>query len=193
MRDVLGMDDLYKTLGVSKDASADEIKKAYRKLAFDSHPDRHPGDKAAEERFKQINAAYSVLGDKDKRRQYDLGTADPFAQSEPFYQSYRSGYGGFQNADYGDPFSAFYNNYANSSGHHENYRYTYTYTPEDDKRGKKSYSVSQLLLGILQTIFCGLGLLTFGRFSLLFAVVFFIGFVSGIRTAIYNLKVILTR
>ena len=190
------MDDLYKTLGVSKDASADEIKRAYRKLAFDSHPDRHLGDKAAEERFKQINAAYSVLGDKDKRRQYDMGAADPFRQQEPFYQSYqsyRNGYGGFQNADYGDPFSAFYNNYTNSSGRGSNYRYSYTYSPEDDRRGKKSYSVSQLLLGILQTIFCGLGLLTFGRFSLLFAVVFFIGFISGIRTAIYNLKVILTR
>ena len=187
------MDDLYKTLGVSKDASAEEIKKAYRKLAFDSHPDRHPGDKVAEERFKQINSAYSVLGDKDKRRQYDMGSSNPFGQQEPFYQSYRQSYGGFQNADQGDPFSAFYNNYANSSENYGNYRYSYTYSTGNGKRGKKSYSLSQMLLGILQTIFCALGLLTFGRFSLLFAVVFFIGFVSGIRTAIYNLKVILTR
>ena len=187
------MDDLYKTLGVTKDASDEDIKKAYRKLAFKFHPDTNPGDKAAEEHFKQINAAYSVLGDKDKRRQYDMGAADPFHQQEPFYQSYRQSYGGFQNADYGDPFSAFYNNYANSSENYGNYRYSYTYSTGNDKRGKKSYSLSQMLLGILQTIFCGLGLLTFGRFSLIFSIVFFIGFVSGIRTAIYNLKVILTR
>ena len=187
------MDDLYKTLGVAKDASDEDIKKAYRKLAFKFHPDTNPGDKAAEEHFKQINAAYSVLGDKDKRRQYDMGAADPFRQQEPFYQNYRSSYGGFQNADYGDPFSAFYNNYANSSGHYGNYRYSYTYSTENERRGKKSYSLSQMLLGILQTIFCGLGLFTFGRFSLLFAFVFIIGFVSGIRTALYNLKAILTR
>ncbi|HAM77599.1 MAG TPA: hypothetical protein DCP61_00205 [Treponema sp.] len=66
------MDDLYSVLGVTKSASADEIKKAYRTLAFKYHPDRNAGDKTAEEKFKQVNAAYSVLGDEDKRRQYDM-------------------------------------------------------------------------------------------------------------------------
>src|SRR3954449_11711349 len=65
--------DYYKTLGVDKKASADEIKKAYRKLARQYHPDRNPGDKQAEERFKEISAAYDVLGDADKRKQYDRG------------------------------------------------------------------------------------------------------------------------
>jgi molecular chaperone DnaJ len=70
--------DLYKALGVAKGASADEIKRAYRKLARRYHPDRNPGDEAAEERFKEIQAAYDVLGDPDKRKQYDRGTG-PFA------------------------------------------------------------------------------------------------------------------
>ena len=63
--------DLYATLGVDKKATAAELKKAYRKLARESHPDRHPGDKRAEERFKEISAAYDVLGDAEKRKQYD--------------------------------------------------------------------------------------------------------------------------
>jgi molecular chaperone DnaJ len=65
--------DLYSVLGVEKKASAAEIKKAYRKLARQYHPDRNPGDKQAEERFKEISAAYDVLGDADKRKQYDRG------------------------------------------------------------------------------------------------------------------------
>ncbi|HEU4513201.1 MAG TPA: molecular chaperone DnaJ [Nocardioidaceae bacterium] len=63
--------DFYKVLGVSKDASADEIKKAYRKLARANHPDSHPGDKSAEERFKQIAEAYDVVGNPEKRKKYD--------------------------------------------------------------------------------------------------------------------------
>jgi molecular chaperone DnaJ len=63
--------DFYKVLGVSKDATSDEVKKAYRKLARANHPDSHPGDKAAEERFKAIAEAYDVVGDGEKRKQYD--------------------------------------------------------------------------------------------------------------------------
>ncbi len=70
--------DHYKTLGVSKNASQDEIKKAYRKLARQYHPDRNAGNKQAEERFKEISQAHDVLGDPDKRKQYDRGTG-PFA------------------------------------------------------------------------------------------------------------------
>jgi len=62
---------LYDTLGVAKNASADEIKKAYRKLAREFHPDKNQGDKAAEERFKEVQTAYDVLSDADKRKQYD--------------------------------------------------------------------------------------------------------------------------
>jgi molecular chaperone DnaJ len=63
--------DYYKTLGVAKNASAPEIKKAYRKLAQENHPDRNRGDKESEERFKEISSAYDVLGDEEKRKSYD--------------------------------------------------------------------------------------------------------------------------
>src|SRR3954454_12929918 len=65
--------DPYKTLGVDKKASDDDIKKAYRKLARQFHPDRNPDDPQAEERFKEIQAAYSILSDPQKRKEYDAG------------------------------------------------------------------------------------------------------------------------
>ena len=68
---------LYDTLGVAKGASQDEIKKAYRKLARQYHPDKNPGDKDAEDRFKEVQSAYDVLSDPDKRKQYDtLGSTN---------------------------------------------------------------------------------------------------------------------
>src|SRR2546430_14770852 len=63
--------DYYQVLGVAKNASAAEIKKTYRKLAQQHHPDRNRGNKDAEDRFKEISAAYDVLGDEEKRKQYD--------------------------------------------------------------------------------------------------------------------------
>jgi curved DNA-binding protein len=72
--------DYYETLGVSKSVSADEVKKAYRKLAMKYHPDRNKGNKQAEEKFKEINEAYAVLSDAEKRKQYDQVGAGEFRQ-----------------------------------------------------------------------------------------------------------------
>ena len=72
--------DYYDILGVKKNASAEEIKKAYRKLALKYHPDHAKGDKASEEKFKKISEAYAVLSDKDKRKQYDTFGSEGFSQ-----------------------------------------------------------------------------------------------------------------
>lgn len=72
------MTSFYEVLGVEKDASEQEIKKAYRKLSLKYHPDRNPNDKAAEDKFKEINEAYQTLGDKDKKNVYDNGGSNQF-------------------------------------------------------------------------------------------------------------------
>jgi molecular chaperone DnaJ len=91
--------DYYKILGVGKNASDEEIKKAYRKLARKYHPDRNPGDKRAEERFKEISQAHDVLSDPEKRKQYDRGTG-PFGG----FSAPGGGFGGFGagGVDFGD-------------------------------------------------------------------------------------------
>jgi DnaJ-class molecular chaperone len=68
--------DLYQELGVSRSASADEVRRAFRKLAKELHPDKNPGDKKSEERFKKVSAAFDILGDEEKRKKYDRGQID---------------------------------------------------------------------------------------------------------------------
>jgi molecular chaperone DnaJ len=86
--------DYYATLGVDKKATPEELKKAYRKLARRYHPDRNPDDKQAEARFKEVSGAYDVLGDPEKRKQYDSGSG-PFASAGA-----GGGFGGFGNFDF---------------------------------------------------------------------------------------------
>ena len=104
--------DYYEVLGVEKGASADEIKKAYRKSAMKYHPDRNPGDKEAEEKFKELGEAYEVLSDDDKRARYNQFG---FAGVDPNYgggqggNPFGGGFGGFGDfGDLGDIFGSFF-------------------------------------------------------------------------------------
>ncbi|HEY2048820.1 MAG TPA: J domain-containing protein [Caulobacteraceae bacterium] len=102
--------DPYTELGVARGASADEVRKAFRKLAKQHHPDANPGDKAAEERFKRVSAAFDILGDEEKRRKFDAGEIDadgretaraygpnPFGEGTGAYRS-----AGFEGVDLND-------------------------------------------------------------------------------------------
>jgi len=93
-------EDLYSVLGVAKSASADDITKAYRKLAKKLHPDLNPGDTAAEEKFKQVSHAYSILKDPEQRGKYDRGEIDASGQERPQQRYYREYAGGPEGAQY---------------------------------------------------------------------------------------------
>ena len=94
--------DYYEILGVAKNASAEELKKSYRKLAIKYHPDRNPDDDTAENKFKEIAEAYSVLSDEQKRAEYDAyGVNGPSENWDPF-AGFREHFGG------GDLFEQFF-------------------------------------------------------------------------------------
>ncbi len=191
-------ENLYEILGVSKTASAEEIKKAYRNLAFKFHPDRNPGDKVAEEKFKKINSAYSVLGDEVKRRQYDsYGTSYSSSENSQSSSTYGSNpfgansSGFYDGSSYGngrrDPFwNFFYDSYdtsdfwnsrrANNSSQSQNEN-SYTYTSRNADFSNSHYGIKLFAKGLLQGI---LGFLGATFFRYLFPLNL-LCFVAGIR------------
>ncbi len=191
------MSNYYETLGVAKTATADEIKKAYRTLAFKYHPDRNPGNAEAEEKFKQISAAYDVLGDEAKRRQYDMGySTDSYSSSQTAgNQQYQRQYQYTYSNPFGDDnFWEWFNSAQFRSRNQQtqntnNYynQYDYSNRTSNEPETKRDY-FSQLFLKALQT-FVGF---TFFRFSWIiipFGPIICIGvIVNGISGVIKALK-----
>lgn len=152
------MKNYYEVLGISKIASADEIKKAYRNLAFKYHPDRNSGDKAAEEKFKEINEAYDVLSDEKKRADYDS-----FGTSNSHYSGTNNSYN--RNNDFANEetfWNWFNGNTTNSYGNNNTYRNYYyqstnSYNKKEDYVSKKSlfktllYKILQVFVGLFLT------------------------------------------
>lgn len=113
------MPDYYETLGVGKNASKDDIKKAYKTLAKKYHPDLNPGNKDAEHKFKEINEAYAILSDDTKKANFDrYGTAE-----SGYSQGYGQGFEGFQDADLGDMFGSFFDLGGRRSGKGRDLKY----------------------------------------------------------------------
>ncbi len=191
------MSNYYEILGVSKNATADEIKKAYRTLAFKYHPDRNPGNTAAEEKFKQISAAYDVLGDEAKRRNYDLGgysSENAYSNSSTQQQYQRQYQYTYSNPFGDDNFWEWFNSAQFRSRNQQtqntnNYynQYDYSNRTSNEPETKRDY-FSQLFLKALQT-FVGF---TFFRFSWIiipFGPIICIGvIVNGISGVIKALK-----
>ena len=114
--------DYYKVLGVERSATQDQIKKAYRKLAVKYHPDKNPGDKAAEEKFKEISEAYQVLGNEDSRKKYDeLGANwkqyENMGYGDQDFQGFGGqGFEGFGGSGFSDFFDMFFGDFGGGRG-----------------------------------------------------------------------------
>ena len=131
--------DYYDVLGVNKNASPSELKSAYRKLAVKYHPDKNPGDKAAEDKFKEASEAYGVLSDKSKKENYDNFGHAAFENGG----GSRGGFGGFSGADFSDIFEDFFGDFGGRRSSRKNnnrgsdLRYDLSISLEEAYTGKK--------------------------------------------------------
>ena len=136
--------DYYDVLGISKSASPEDIKSAYRKLAVKYHPDKNPGDKAAEDKFKEASEAYGILSDKNKKENYDNFGHAAFENGGGGQGGF-GGFGGFGGSDFSDIFEDFFGDFGggrrgnrrNSSNRGSDLRYDLSITLEEAYSGKK--------------------------------------------------------
>ncbi|MCR4790685.1 MAG: DnaJ domain-containing protein [Treponemataceae bacterium] len=177
------MEDLYQILGVEKTASQAELKKAYRKQAMLYHPDRNPGDAVAEEKFKKINAAYAVLSDEAKRKEYDLyGGENPYRQNQE-----DASYASRSNAQYyyqESPFEQWFRENQNRDWEEQYRRATRRYQPT--KKG----AFSAMATGII-TLLAGI---FFFRYSFMLfpfgPILCIIGIVNGVTGISGGIKIL---
>ena len=137
--------DYYDVLGVNKSASPEEIKSAYRKLAVKYHPDKNPGDKSAEDKFKEASEAYGILSDKSKKENYDNFGHAAFENGGGGQGGF-GGFGGFNGSDFSDIFEDFFGDFGgggrrsnrrSSSNRGSDLRYDLSVTLEEAYAGKK--------------------------------------------------------
>jgi molecular chaperone DnaJ len=134
--------DFYDVLGVGKSASPDELKSAYRKLAVKYHPDKNPGDKVAEDKFKEASEAYGILSDKEKKQNYDNFGHAAFENGGG---RQGGGFGGFGGADFSDIFEDFFGDFGgggrsrnrSSNNRGSDLRYDLSISLEEAYQGKK--------------------------------------------------------
>ena len=177
-------ENYYDVLGVDKNASAEEIKKAYRAKAFKYHPDRNAGDKEAEDMFKKIGEAYSVLSDEKKKADYDRfgSTTSSYssANNSAYGNTYNTYGGGYTRND--DPFSDWFRNEGSSYGsRNDGYHYytwnTYSSTPKPSISG----SLLSILLYLFLTIM-GINLLWFFPIGLMMVIGGVSGIIRGVKS-----------
>ncbi len=154
------MSDYYERLGVSREATSEQIKKAFRERAFESHPDRNPNNPSAEEKFKKINEAYSTLSDPDKKSRYDAGGY----MNEDFRQNAAGGENPFGTNPYG--------------------QYTWTYTTNTTRRAPPSRKEAfEMLLRNILTVVAGVFLF---RFAAMFGIFGILICISAIGRGLMN-------
>lgn len=182
--------DYYEILGVSKSATQEEIKKAYRNLAFKYHPDRNPGNAQAEEKFKQISQAYDTLGDEQKRKNYDNG-------SSSFYQNNYSS----QNANYNRAYT-YSGNYSNPFENEDTFWSWFNsagtqnqYQKQDfsERKVTRKFYLKRMLVSLLQG-FLGFILQPFFRIFLwpIGSIIAFVMIISGFVGAVQSLFKVIT-